>query len=86
HELSPQAAIFAYPVDVNSDTAWRGATLSPNITWGAQLLLGYATEAGGTPMASEWWHFNDLEGVAISTRLAMVGEFYTSTIYSRLPR
>lgn len=26
----------------------------------ARLLQSYATDAGLIPLASEWWHFNDL--------------------------
>lgn len=61
HELSSAAACFTRPVSSNSDTAWRRATAAASMTEGARRLQGYCTNAGMTPLASEWWHFNDLD-------------------------
>lgn len=60
HELSSAAACFTKPVSSNSDTAWRRATVAVSMTEGARRLQEYCTGAGLTPLASEWWHFNDL--------------------------
>ena len=61
HELSSAAACFTGPVTSNSATAWKRATASASMTDGARRLQGYCTNAGMTPLASEWWHFNDLD-------------------------
>lgn len=60
HELSIAAAVFTRPVDSLSTTAWRSATLTAGMDGPALGLQRYFVEAGMTPLASEWWHFNDL--------------------------
>lgn len=61
HELSSAAACFTGPVLSTSATAWKKAVAADTMTEGARRLQGYCTAAGMTPLASEWWHFNDLE-------------------------
>ncbi|QJC52345.1 hypothetical protein HGI30_12760 [Paenibacillus albicereus] len=61
HELSRASAVFTAGVDSKSETAWKKATYSSSMSEGAMLLQRYCTEAGLTPLASEWWHFNDLQ-------------------------
>lgn len=61
HELSLAAATFTAPVSVNSATAWKSAQLAAGMNEPALGLQRYCTEAGLTPLSSEWWHFNDLE-------------------------
>ena len=85
HELVPAAAVFRYPVSSRSTYAWRTATLADTFTEDALLLQRYFTDAGFTPLASEWWHFNDLESVQIATELGLTGEFFIETIYSVAP-
>ncbi len=43
-----------------SETQWK--QLRPSLWWtrGAQTLQDLMVEAGLTPLASEWWHFNDI--------------------------
>lgn len=62
HELSRAAATFTTPVASHSANAWKSAVLSPGMSScaPAQGLQKYCTDAGLTPLASEWWHFNDL--------------------------
>lgn len=60
HELSRAAVTFTTPVGSNSMTAWKSAKLAPSMTQTAIALQGYCTGAGLSPLASEWWHFNDL--------------------------
>lgn len=61
HELSPAAASLAYGVDSKSATAWKSVPMASTMTDGAKLLRDYCTNAGMSPLASEWWHFNDLD-------------------------
>ncbi|MGE5455807.1 MAG: M15 family metallopeptidase [Ignavibacteriales bacterium] len=61
HDLTSKSAVFKYGVMSDSKTAWKGAPLSPTITVDAIKLQNYCTNAGLTPLASEWWHFNDLD-------------------------
>lgn len=60
HELSRAAVTFTSPVGSNSMTAWKSAKLAPGMTQTAIALQGYCTGAELSPLASEWWHFNDL--------------------------
>lgn len=62
HELSPAAATFTTPVGPNSATSWKSAKLTDSMaaSESALGLQGYCTGAGLSPLASEWWHFNDL--------------------------
>lgn len=76
HELSSAAACFASPVSSNSATAWRRATAAVSMTEGAQRLQGYCTDAGLTPLASEWWHFNDLDAQNIVRTTSGNGKFW----------
>jgi D-alanyl-D-alanine dipeptidase len=55
-------------------------TIAQSATEGALLLLEYFTNAGFDPLASEWWHFN-----GIANDVGIRGEFFTSTVYSKLP-
>ncbi|MBP3255207.1 MAG: D-alanyl-D-alanine carboxypeptidase family protein [Clostridia bacterium] len=58
HELSTKAITFKYAVGRD---AWQTAPLSKGMqkSEGALLLQQYCTNAGMTPLASEWWHFDD---------------------------
>lgn len=61
HELSPAAASLAYGVDSKSTTDWKSVPIAGTMNDAAKLLRTYCTDAGMSPLASEWWHFNDLE-------------------------
>jgi len=85
HELSAHAVLLSRPVDANSRDAWRGISFADTITEGTELMVRYATDAGLTPIASEWWHFTDLPSRAIANEANIVGEFNTPNTYSILP-
>ena len=68
HELSSAAASLTQPVASTNLTAWQEVSPAPAMTEAALALRSYCTAAGLTPLASEWWHFNDLD------RLVIVGE------------
>ncbi|KHL97184.1 hypothetical protein QW71_02800 [Paenibacillus sp. IHB B 3415] len=61
HELSGGSAIFTSAVTSKIPDAWRRATYAKTMTDAALQLQYYCTFADLTPLASEWWHFNDLE-------------------------
>ncbi len=65
HELGRASASLAYPVTSRNDTAWRITPNAPAMTDGACRMRSYCAEAGLTPLASEWWHFNDLTAVKL---------------------
>lgn len=85
HELSAAAAAFAVPVSARSRTAWRKAEPSRAMNAAALRLQRYATDAGLTPLASEWWHFNDLDALEDSGANPSSGRYTLSTCMSAPP-
>jgi D-alanyl-D-alanine dipeptidase len=85
HELSARSIIFKQYVDTSSDTAWRTAELANTATEGAKLLQNYLTDAGFTPIASEWWHFNDLPSLRLIKHHGASGEFDMPSNFSVPP-
>ncbi len=87
HELSRAAATYTAPVTINSTTAWKNAEMTQAMASNepALGLQRYCTDAELTPLASEWWHFNDL-----STRSQVlddqgIGDFLISSVRSAAP-
>jgi len=74
HELSPAAASMAYGVNSLSTTAWKSVPFSKSMNEAAKVLRAYCINAGLSPLASEWWHFNDLNARA-TTNAAGTGNF-----------
>ncbi|MFT4416675.1 M15 family metallopeptidase [Fredinandcohnia humi] len=64
HELSMAAITFTKPVPSTSQTAWKDAVLADTMNESAIKLQTYLTNSGLTPLASEWWHFNDLDAMS----------------------
>lgn len=58
--LDSAAAALSRPVSIMSDAAWRQVPAAAGMNEAARLLQSYAADAGLTPLASEWRHFNDL--------------------------
>ena len=85
HELSVASIIFKSPVSPESSTLWKESTLMDNINSEALLLQQYCTNAGLTPLASEWWHFNDLTCADGSDVTQSVGRFFIQENYSKIP-
>jgi len=85
HELSIAAVVFRHPVHARSLTAWRGAAFSDRATPGTILMHRYLTDAGLVPLASEWWHFNDLVNTELAIEVNITGEFSTERTFSRPP-
>ncbi len=85
HELSSAAAAFAVPVSARSRTAWRKAEPSRAMNAAALRLQRYLTGAGLTPLASEWWHFNDLDALENSGANPSSGRYTLSTCMSVPP-
>ena len=88
HELSMAAATFTQPVGQHSDTAWRRATLSPTMAANkpALALQRYCTEAKLTPLASEWWHFNDLQAFNEVGSYSSKGDYVITECLSMAPQ
>ena len=87
HELSRAAATFTAPVTINSTTAWKSAELSQDMAANepALGLQRYCTDAELTPLASEWWHFNDLATRSQVLSNQGTGGFAISSVRSTAP-
>lgn len=85
HELSMASATFTGPVKSSSPTAWLQATLADTMNEAAILLQRYSTEAGLTPLASEWWHFNDLDARFATEGNSSKGEYLLEATMSVAP-
>lgn len=85
HELSMASAAFSGPVDSNSRTAWRQAAPAPSMNDAAIRLQTYCAKAGLTPLASEWWHFNDLDTLALTRSNPSTGGYTLSKCLSAPP-
>ncbi|TDQ42663.1 D-alanyl-D-alanine carboxypeptidase family protein [Aureibacillus halotolerans] len=85
HELSGSSAIFTLPVNSNSPTAWKNATYTSSMNEAAINLQRYSTAAGLTPLASEWWHFNDLEAREQILDRPSQGHYSLTEVYSSPP-
>lgn len=85
HELSMASATFTGPVKSSSPTAWIQATLADTMNEAAILLQRYCTDAGLTPLASEWWHFNDLDARFATEANSSKGEYLLEATMSEAP-
>ena len=85
HELSMASATFTGPVKSSSPTAWLQATLADTMNEAAILLQRYCTDAGLTPLASEWWHFNDLDARFATEDNSSKGEYLLDATMSEAP-
>lgn len=86
HELSIGSATFDMPVSDASKTEWKSCKLAESMNEEACLLQRYCVDAGMIPLASEWWHFNDLDSKERAVNLGNRGEYYISDNYSIKPQ
>ncbi len=85
HELSRAAACLVRPVSSSSKTAWKRVATASSMNDQALLLQKICTDAGMTPLASEWWHFNDLDTAGAVKDSKNVGNFFISAVMSSSP-
>lgn len=87
HELSMAAATYTQPVAIYSNTAWRSAAMAPAMAANepAKALQRYCTSAKLTPLASEWWHFNDLAAYSQIRAYHSTGNFEITQCLSTVP-
>ena len=61
HELSARAVVLTRGANWNRETGWGDIPFADTMTEGAKRLHNLFVNAGFVPLASEWWHFDDLE-------------------------
>ncbi len=85
HELSDASIALAYGVKSSSATAWKEVPLASSMNDVAIRLQNYCVSAGFTPLASEWWHFNDLSAKNSSSGSLSNGEYFLQANLSIIP-
>ena len=85
HELSAAAVSLKSPVNSYSATAWKNIAPAKSMTADALKLKEFCTGAGMSPLASEWWHFNDLSTKTIVGDRYTTDPFYLDTCLSEIP-
>ena len=85
HELSAAAVSLKSPVNSYSETAWKSIQPAKSMTADALKLKEICTGAGLSPLASEWWHFNDLTVKNIVGDRYTTDPFYLDTCLSEIP-
>lgn len=82
HELSKEAATYAYSVSNKNIETLRKTPFAKNMNNEAKLLQRYCMNANLSPLASEWWHFEDLETKEITKNNYSTGRYYITECYS----
>ncbi len=85
NELSTRSIVFTEPVKPSSSEEWKNAKLAPTMTEYAIRLQKYCTDHGLTPLASEWWHFNDLAEEDKMTNTDFTGQYVYKSLRSKPP-
>lgn len=85
HELSIASATFTAPVKSTLPTDWKDAVFADSMNEAAINLQTYSTKAGLTPLASEWWHFNDLDALRETMENSSDGSYILDESYSASP-
>jgi len=86
HELSPWSAIVDAPRSISTaQMLTEDFIMRDTVTTGVRRMQQAFARGGFTPLASEWWHFNHTDSLAVAPS-AMRGDFFTETIYSREPQ
>ncbi len=85
HELSYLSGAFTGPTATYTPSAWKTALEQGKVqhavywTAGAQTLQDIFVAAGMEPLASEWWHFNDIEARSTAKKAGATGRFQVGT-------
>lgn len=85
HELSYLSGAFTGPTATYTSGAWKTALEQGKVkhavywTGGAQTLQDIFVAAGMEPLASEWWHFNDIEARSTAKKAGAAGRFEVGT-------
>lgn len=85
HELSIESAIFDRPIAARDRNGWRELNINPEMTEPSLRMQEYLVAAGFTPLASEWWHFNDVDALDDMDEHAGIGEYRITELLNSEP-
>lgn len=82
HELSIASVLFKYPVDSMYKEDLINVPTQDYVNREVKLLESYCYKAELAPLASEWWHFNDLDSLK---NAKSDGKYYIEGNFSIVP-
>ena len=82
HELSIASVLFKYPVDSIYKEDLINVPTQDYVNREVKLLESYCYKAELAPLASEWWHFNDLDSLK---NAKSDGKYYIEGNFSIVP-
>ena len=85
HDMSADSIALTNPVESMDREAWKTDPIAPTMTEAAIKLQNYMTANELYPLASEWWHFNDIDSRENSDDNSGAGDFYITGCTSRAP-
>ena len=85
HELSAQAVVLRHGVQWNRTTGWGNVPFADTMTEGAKALHYIFVNAGFIPLASEWWHFDDMDARNAIRGRGINGNFHIKNSASEEP-
>lgn len=84
-ELSIASVMLEWPVAARDRTAWQDIPVREGISEHALRLREVMFEADMIPIASEWWHFNDVDMLEEFEEDMGNGDFYLEKLFNRKP-
>lgn len=85
HDMSADSIALTNPVESMDREAWKTDPIAPTMTEAAIKLQNYMTANELYPLASEWWHFNDIDSRENSDDNSGAGDFYITACTSKAP-
>lgn len=82
HELSKAAATYTYGISNKNKESLLKTPFAKTMNDEAKLLQKYCMNANLSPLASEWWHFEDLETKNNTSNNYSTGRYYITECYS----
>ena len=86
HELSAASVLFKSYIRLNSFGSLRTSDLIDTVTPETLKLMEYCMLAGLTPLASEWWHYDDHQGIQRAAAAGVSGRYRIEENFSVSPR
>lgn len=84
-ELSTASAMLERPIAARDRVGWQDIPYMNHVNEEARRLEAYMFEADLIPIASEWWHFNDIDVLEEFEEELGDGNFHLDTVINRLP-
>ncbi|OJF96985.1 SH3 domain-containing protein [Alkalibacterium sp. 20] len=84
-ELSTAAAMLIRPIAARNRVEWQDIPYQDHVNEEAIRLEAYMFEADMIPIASEWWHFNDIDVLEEFEEELGEGGFYLEMLLNQLP-